>query len=255
MQNVASKTSWGGVADWYDEAVSRDGSYQKNLILPNLLRLLDIKRGKSILDVACGQGFFAREFFKQGALVTGIDVSPELINIAKEQSSSEIEFIISSADNMQKVKSDSIDNATIVLALQNIDNIKKVFEECSRVLKKNGKLFLILNHPAFRVPKNSSWGFDTKNKIQYRRIDRYLLEIKVPIQIHPGKNPKIQIVSFHRPIQYYFKLLANAGFCVSKMEEWESKKKSMPGPRADAENTARKEFPLFLFLEAVKGLN
>jgi hypothetical protein len=36
------------------------------------------------------------------------------------------------------------------------------------------------------------------------------------------------------------------------MEEWESHKKSQPGPRAKAEDQARKEIPLFLYLEAVK---
>jgi hypothetical protein len=53
-------------------------------------------------------------------------------------------------------------------------------------------------------------------------------------------------------LQFYFKALRKAGFLVSRLEEWNSQKKSQPGPRADAENRARKEFPLFLALEAVK---
>ena len=257
MQNNNTKTSWGEVADWYDDMVSCEGSYQKDLILPNILRLLDIKKGETILDVACGQGFFAREFFKKGAHVIGCDIATELISIAQKQSSSEINFFVSSAYNMYEVKSGSIDKIVIVLALQNIENVKKILAECDRMLKKNGKIFLVLNHPAFRVPQNSSWGWDdsvalksgTKG-IQYRRVDRYLSEIKIPIQMHPGNNNAIKTISFHRPLQYYFKLLASAGFCVSRMEEWESKKKSQPGPRAIAEDIARKEIPMFLFVEA-----
>ncbi len=37
-------TSWGNVAEWYDETVEQKGSYQKDLILPNLLRLMDIRK-------------------------------------------------------------------------------------------------------------------------------------------------------------------------------------------------------------------
>jgi len=56
-------TSWGKVADWYDELLEeKTGTYQTEVILPNILRLLDLKKGETILDLACGQGFFSREF-------------------------------------------------------------------------------------------------------------------------------------------------------------------------------------------------
>ena len=59
-------------------------------------------------------------------------------------------------------------------------------------------------------------------------------------------------VSFHRPLQYYVKALAKAGFVIEKLEEWTSLKESTSGPRAKAENDARKEFPLFLYLGVKK---
>lgn len=82
MQHV--KTSWGNVAEWYDELVEGEGTYQKDVILPNILRLLDSKKDETILDLGCGQGFFAREFTKKGARVIGVDVAPELIALAKK---------------------------------------------------------------------------------------------------------------------------------------------------------------------------
>ena len=86
-----TETSWGKVADWYDEMLEeRDNSYQNNVILPNILRLMDIKKDEIVLDLACGNGFFSREFFKKGAKVIGVDVSPELIEIAKKKSPKEI---------------------------------------------------------------------------------------------------------------------------------------------------------------------
>lgn len=245
-------TSWGKVANWYNKLLeSEEGTYQKTLILPNLLRLLEIKKGETILDLACGQGFFARAFEKEGAKVIGVDISNELIVIAKKHSSQSIEYHVASAENLNFVKNKSANKITLILALQNIENIHEVLRECSRVLKQDGRLFIVLNHPSFRIPKQSSWGWDEKQKIQYRRIDSYLSESKAKIQMHPGDNPKKITWSFHRPLQFYFKLLNKYGFCVSRLEEWNSNKISERGPRSQAEDKARKEIPMFLFIESV----
>lgn len=246
------KTSWGKVAGWYDKLLKEEGTYQKEIILPNLTRLLDAKKGETILDLACGQGFFAREFNKSGARVVGADISKELIAIARKNSPKEIKFEIAAADNLNFLPAESVDKITVVMAIQNIENVTGVFKECRRVLKQNGKLFLVMNHPAFRVPKASGWGYDEKSKIQYRRIDAYLSESKIKIQTHPGGKPSEHTISFHRPLQFYFKILGKSGFRVSRLEEWNSTRKSQPGLHAAAEDRARKEIPLFLFIEAVK---
>jgi hypothetical protein len=67
-----------------------------------------------------------------------------------------------------------------------------------------------------------------------------------------GRVGSEQTISFHRPLQFFVKLLGKNGLAIVNMEEWVSNKKSLPGPRADAENTARKEFPLFMMIEVVK---
>ena len=88
--------------------------------------------------------------------------------------------------------------------------------------------------------------------VQYRRVERYLSELHIPIQMHPGADPREKTLSFHRPLQSYAKALASAGFAIARIEEWNSHKKSQPGPHAKAEDLARKEIPLFLLLEAKK---
>jgi ubiquinone/menaquinone biosynthesis C-methylase UbiE len=249
-------TSWEGVADWYDTLIESEGTYQKELILPNLLRLMEIAKSDAILDLACGQGFFAREFARKAGKVIATDASKSLIALAKTNaatSDSGAVFHVAPADSMPFIKDGEVNKAAIVLALQNMENTNAVLKECARVIKKGGLLYIVLNHPAFRVPKETSWGWDEKAKMQYRRIDRYLSELKVAIQMHPGDKPKELTTSFHRPLQYYFKALNKAGFSVSLMEEWNSHKKSQPGPRSAAEDIARKEIPLFMCLMAVKG--
>lgn len=247
------KTSWGHVAPWYHELIERDeDTYQKKVILPNLLRLANLKKGETVLDLACGQGFFSREFFKAGAQVIGADISKELIALARKNSPKNIRFEVTSADNSSFLPGNSVDTIATVLAIQNIENVDGVFAECDRVLKPKGKLFIVMNHPAFRIPKESSWGWDEKAKVQYRRVDRYLSEMTAKIEMRPGADKSVQTISFHRPLQYYFKKLSKAGFAVTRLEEWNSHKKSERGPRAIAEDRARKEIPLFLCLEARK---
>ena len=97
MQKKA-ETSWGGVAEWYQQLLSAEGTYQKEVILPNLLRLLEIKKGEVVLDLACGPGFFTNEFYKQGAKTIGADIASELIKIAKKNSPQDIKYFVSSAD-------------------------------------------------------------------------------------------------------------------------------------------------------------
>jgi ubiquinone/menaquinone biosynthesis C-methylase UbiE len=243
-------TSWEQVAGWYDDLLGGEGTYQKELILPNLLRLMDISANDIILDLACGQGFFTREFFKMAKGAIGIDASRSLIKIA-EKGVPGAEFHVAQSDTLP-LKAGSVDKVAVVLALQNIQEVAGTLKEAARVLKKGGGLYIVLNHPAFRVPKESSWGWDEKAKIQYRRIDRYLSESKVDIQMHPGDKPGQYTTSFHRPLQYYFKALNKAGFAVSLMEEWNSHKKSQKGPRSEAEDISRKEIPLFLCLVAIR---
>jgi ubiquinone/menaquinone biosynthesis C-methylase UbiE len=273
------------VAQWYHETVEDKGSYQRDLILPNVIRLLDIKKGETVLDLACGEGFFARRYANNGASVVGVDVASELIDIARKsgavssqaplgntrdkQSDGKVKeenpkYYVAGADAIPFVADNSIDKITIILALQNIENVTGVFKECSRVLKTGGKLLLVINHPAFRVPKASGWGWassaNSKEKtaksgeeaVQYRRIDKYMSELREKIDMAPGTAASEHTISFHRPLQYFVKLLGKVGLAVINMEEWVGNRKSQPGPRAGAEDKARAEIPLFMMLEVKK---
>lgn len=276
--NGDQKTSWGKESEWYDKMLSAEDSYQNKVILPNLLRILDIKKGERALDLGCGQGFFAREVAIQGANVSAIDISPELIKIAedKQQKNSKdqknnVAYAVASADETFPFEDNYFEKIFCVLSLQNMKDAETFFSESARVLKKDGKIVLVLNHPAFRVPKGkgggSEWGFEeTKDKYggnQYRKVYEYMSEKKVEIDMHPGENQKEKgdmeksknrslTYSFHRPLQLYFKYFAKNNFAVIRLEEWISHKESEKGPRKQAEDKARKEIPLFMMIEGKK---
>lgn len=255
--SVSEKTSWGNVADWYDRLLDgQESNYQKDVILPNMLRCLAIQPGQRLLDLACGQGFFSRAFSEAGAQVIGQDISPELIQLAKQAEAKApkmIAYHVGPADDLTPLPSTArFDLITIILAIQNISQAHLVFQACAERLADGGRLALVLNHPAFRIPKSSDWGWDAEKQVQYRRIERYSSEFSQKITMHPGSNPDIVTYSYHRPLQYFVKQLTRAGFVIRNLEEWVSHKQSDSGPRADAENRARREIPLFLYLEAKK---
>lgn len=250
------ETSWGGVAEWYDEHLEdSDDSYQKNVVMPNLVRIVDPKQGMTILDVACGQGYFSRAFAEKGAKVVASDISSELVELAKKNESRNIEYHVAPADKLSYATDSSADVAVIILALQNIENLAGTIQECARALKSGGRFVFVLNHPAFRIPENSSWQWDEEKNLQYRRVDAYMSDTQKEIDMTPGKkstSDKKFTVSFHRPLQVYFKTLNKSGLAVTRLEEWISHRKSQKGPRAEEEDRIRKEIPLFLCIEAIK---
>ena len=251
--NTSKTTSWGHVANWYHEHVAESGdTYHEKVVKPNLIRVLGEVKGKHVLDVACGEGFFSRALEKLGAHVTGADIAPELIAKAKKVGPPSITYIVAPAERMA-LSDNTFDAAICVLALQNIKDLSGAIAQVAHVLKKGGTFVAVLNHPAFRIPRATHWGFDPDSQIQFRRTDRYLSESAHEIQMHPGQAPGVITMSYHRPLQLYFKELTKHGFVVTGLEEWISHRTSEKGPRAIAEDIARKEFPLFLMLKSRKG--
>lgn len=52
-------------------------------ILPRLLEALGDLPGRTALDAGCGEGYLARVLAARGATATGIDLSPQLIQLAR----------------------------------------------------------------------------------------------------------------------------------------------------------------------------
>ncbi len=247
------KTDWDNVAQWYDNYLIGEDTYQAQVIAPNIVRLIAPKKGQRILDLACGQGYFSKLCAETGAEIIGIDQSSVLVEKAKANATAHELYIVGNVETLDAYKLEQFDTVFSVLALENIKNISAVMEGVRQVLKKDGKAILVLLHPAFRIPQYTDWGFDTKKTAQYRKVEKYLSEINIPIELAPFKGNKetknVTTTTFHRSLQWYMKSFRNAGFAITNIEEWISHKKSQPGPRQAAEDTARKEIPMFLALE------
>lgn len=241
-------TSWEKSADWYDRILGERGSeIYREVVIPNALALLAPKKGERILDLGCGQGVFSRAIAESGALVTGVDAAPTLIKKARTYPSrTPIRYFDRDAAEVSDLG--EFDAASAILCLQNMEHLDQVIAATAKILKPGARMLWVLNHPAFRIPRQSSWGFEDDRKIQYRRVDAYASTLSIPIVMHPGKADSESTTSFHRSFETLTQSGFKAGLLLGGLHEWISHKESQPGPRARAENRARREFPLFLGL-------
>ena len=121
-------------------------SYIKNNIISSFK--LDASNNKplkkvKILDIGCGGGLLSEPMSRLGAEVTGIDASNKNINVAKlhaKKNNLNIKYICSSPENLNtKDKFDVILNMEII---EHVEDVKIFLESCSKLLKKNGIMFV-----------------------------------------------------------------------------------------------------------------
>lgn len=255
-------TSWSGVTEWYDDYLKDEDNYQHKVILPNLLRLLNIDddaKKTNLLDLGCGQGFFIEKIIDKHPKVNieGIDLAEKLLKIAQQKFSQNknINLVHTDAVNLSHIKNESIDKIYSVLALQNMADVDSVIGEVKRVLKPGGRCLFVVNHPSFRIPKESDWKFDNNINKQGRIVFNYMTDKKYIIDLNPGRKAAgektEETISFHHPLQYFSKIFNKHNMAISRIEEWISHKKSEEGGRQKAEDDARKEIPMFMCLEIV----
>ncbi|MDE0504554.1 MAG: class I SAM-dependent methyltransferase, partial [Candidatus Poribacteria bacterium] len=140
------------------------------------------------------------------------------------------------------------DVVIFMLSIQDMEPLQAVIQSANRVLKPRGCFILVMVHPCFRVPRQSGWGWDSRRKIQYRRVDRYLTPLAVPMQPYSGGTTR----SFHRPLSEYVNCLAESGLVVNCMKEIPTYEVVTAGKHTRAENRAHQQIPLFLSLRAMK---
>lgn len=263
----AENQGWDQVAGWYDDLITSGASdHHERTVLPGAERLLDPRPGERILDVACGQGVFCKRLAAHGDLgsIVGIDASPALVDAAARSLGDQARVFVGDARELSAVLREhdmaAFDAAACVLALMNIDDLDAVCAGVAGALKPGGRFVAVVLHPAFRSPQTTAWGWTADGRtgapVQFRRVDRYASERASEIVMNPGAaasgKPAVVTVTHHRPIGAYVNALGRSGLLVDAMEEWTSDRVSQPGPRAQAENIARAEIPMFLAIRARK---
>lgn len=84
--NAESLAAWERNAEFWDEVQGDEGNHwQRTLVFPNTLDLLE-PLPTTVLELACGNGSFARQLSRLGVSVTATDASPAQLERARERS-------------------------------------------------------------------------------------------------------------------------------------------------------------------------
>jgi ubiquinone/menaquinone biosynthesis C-methylase UbiE len=203
---------------------------------PNTLKLIGEVKDKSVLDAACGPGKYAEILISKGATVTGFDISPRMVELAKERTKNTGYFFIQDlATPFKKLNDSSYDIIVCALAMHYIEDWNSTIQEFHRVLKDGGQLIISIEHPFFE--------FNYFNSKQY-----FNTEAVKCIWKNFG-NP-IEINSYRRPLESCIIPLTNNGFYIDKLIE--------PKPTKEFEKHDPKhykelnEFPAFMCIKAVR---
>jgi 2-polyprenyl-6-hydroxyphenyl methylase/3-demethylubiquinone-9 3-methyltransferase len=131
-------------ADWWDP-----NGKMKPLHLINPLRLQYIQHqttlvDQQVVDVGCGGGLLSEAMARQGAKVTGVDMSEALIQVAQnhaQQNQIDIDYRCQSIESLAAEKPHTFDILTCMELLEHVPDPKRMIETCAQLVKPNGKLF------------------------------------------------------------------------------------------------------------------
>jgi len=136
---------------WYEKPLGR---FVDEVETKLALELFQPKPGMYVLDVGCGTGNFSIKLAKLGVKVVGIDISEEMLKIAREKAKRlglQIEFVKMDVYSLQ-FPSDHFDGVFSMATFEFIHEPKRAFEEMMRVLKPSGHLLI------GTINKDSPWG-------------------------------------------------------------------------------------------------
>lgn len=106
----------------------------------DLLEAVGIDAGTALLDVACGTGNAAVPAAERGAAVTGLDITPKLLEVARERARAagvDVELVEGDAENLP-FDDDSFDRVTSVFGTMFAPDHRRAMAELVRVCKPGG---------------------------------------------------------------------------------------------------------------------
>ncbi|AHG44432.1 methyltransferase [Rhizobium leguminosarum bv. trifolii CB782] len=203
---------------------------------PAILALVDEVAGLSVLDAGCGGGAHALALLERGAVVTGIDASAGMLDIAQRRLEGRARLLLADLSEPLPFQDKAFDLILAPLVLHYLPDWSGPLLEFNRLLPQGGRLVFSTHHPFMDHP---SRGRD--NYFETYSFDETWQ--------HGGKE--IAMRFWHRPLHAMFDALKTAGFQIDIVSE------PQPDPRARTlfpqAYRSLTTTPRFLFFSVVKG--
>jgi SAM-dependent methyltransferase len=177
---------------------------------PALQAMLPDLRGRKIVDLGCGFGWFCRFAREAGATeVLGIDVSSNMLARASDTTPDPAIAYRQADLETLKLPQNTFDVAYSALTLHYLENLGGLFAAIHRALVPGGRFVFSAEHPIYTAPDKPRWVDGAWP------LDRYLAEgPRTTDWLAKG------VVKQHRTVATYLNLLLETGFAIRRIEEW-----------------------------------
>jgi len=170
---------------------------------PGLRALVPPVAGRRVLDAGCGGGRTAAWLVEQGADVVGIDVSAELLRLARDRLP-EASFVLADLAEPLPFEDGAFDLVVSSLVMHYLRDWTPTLRELRRVLRPGGVVVLSTHHPAMDVELSDSG-------------DYFAVELLRDVWTVGGREREMRF--WHRPLSLMFREIAEAGWRVDELSE------------------------------------
>ncbi len=225
--NADNAEIWDKLAEWWDDQIGDGNDFQNYLIEPATERLLALKPGDTVLDIACGAGRFARRMADLGAKVVAFDQTERFIERARKRTGKDerIEYHVLNATDRASLLTlgeRRYDAAVCTMALMDMPSIEPLVSTLPRLLKPGGQFVFSVPHPAFNSGTTRKIAEEfTQGTEVFTRYSVAVSEYTEPFAYKTlgiAGQPELQY-GFHRPISLLFQLCFQHGFVLDGLEE------------------------------------
>lgn len=204
MTNEHIYSAYEKIADTFAE-LAPDKDYNAHYDRPAIISLLNEVNAQNILDAGCGPGIYSEMLIKNGATITGIDISDKMIEHAIKRNGKSGNFIKHNLEKVLPFGNNEFDGVLSALTISYISDLKKLFKEINRIIKPNGWFVFSTEHPFFTY--------------RYHNLKNYYDVQKVSCVWKGFNKQPIEMVSYHHSLGYIFESLNVNNFIIENVLE------------------------------------
>ena len=132
-------------ARWWDTNGESRPLHDLNPVRLNYIAERMALRGARVLDVGCGGGILSEALARAGAQVTGIDLAPRVLDVARlhlHESALTVDYRQVSVEALAQESPAAFDAIACMELLEHVPDPGSVIDACATLLKPDGRLFL-----------------------------------------------------------------------------------------------------------------